>query len=233
MLRWQAHEQLARALGDPVNFAGSPPVITGGVRYSTDQRDRWLYRAMIDLQSEVLKQTAALPGVQKSAVLTGLFPNFRRQFSTAVITAISGTNDQVTLPERAAFIYSVQRHDPADTSIRPEVFSRGTHADVVNFQSARHAIRMDPRFTVLDVGGATVIDMYYDNAEATGVTTTRPTVLVNYLPYPIDPSGQASNAPLDFEEHFMASVISRATIFGKIEDGDPADSQVLSQILMK
>lgn len=205
------------------------------MRYSIKARDSYLYRAMLDIESEALKGTAQLPHAQRSGVLSTLFPNFRRTYKVAAPTLLTPSTFELDLPSLAGHVYNVYLYDDLDSTKRPTFFTRGTPADIIAMQSDRHLIEMDPRYVTSYNTGYTAskVTCHFSFTEQSLITTGRPDFVVEYLPLPTDPSTLGTDAVLVFEEQYMKTVIGRAVAYGRADNDDIQDMNTFIQMIVQ
>jgi hypothetical protein len=206
-----------------------------GVRFSIKARDSYLYRAMLDIENQALKETAPLPYKDRSRVLQSLFPNFRRVYKTATPSLVTPTMFELDLPTLAAHVYNVFTFDDTSGNKRPVFFTRGTSTDIIAMQSDRHIVEMDPRYVLGYKADLSVskVTCYFAFSEQSYVTSGRPDIQVEYLPLPTDPSTQAADDRLYFEEQYMKTVIGRAVAYGRADNDDIQDMNTFIQAIVQ
>ena len=232
MLVWQAHMALAQSLGDPITPTGSPVVIPNGVRYSKALRDSYLYRAMLKVLANIVKQTAALPKSTQDEVLSRILPTYRREYSDFKPLL---PNYDYELDEQIVHMYSVVVHGLLGTDTRPVVYTQKSSHGVATATSDLHGMIADPMYTLKmnATMDKAIVSLYTDadTWERVLPNLLLHTTTCSYIPVPKNPANQASEDMLDFEPTLYESVLTTALLLGRIDSQDFTDIQALAPLI--
>ena len=225
---WQAHKNLALAIGDEVSFLGSdgelatltnvPVSIPDGARFPRALRDSHIYRAMLKIYNDIFLSMASVPKNVSDAIIEKTFINTLLE-ENAKMSCYFGYTD-IVLNRKPMYIVSVSLRsiDPPFTflplpmkygiEIGALLNARSVHrADAFCFFNFPNSLRMFDQSLTID-------DLTY-------------TVHVRYLPYPREIDVQDGtnsnynwNEDIDIEEAFIPMMLSYAKIYALQESQD-------------
>lgn len=234
MYLYQAHTDLANAIGDPIYYNGG--TIPDGVRYSAKLRDQYIYRAMLQIIQKSLEGINQIPRWVRSKVIMEMFPELikRENIDTYVVSkfnppdAIGGNPD---LPSGAQ-IWS------GYIDKGKVLYTLGLYAGHGMYSLEIPKRLGDYSMKTRDVRNSQYPDVYYDvmNENIGGTIKTvikvydyanelrnyLQAIYIEYLPYPTQPDYETDPETqlLDFETSLYPKLITQATIYALIDSQD-------------
>jgi len=223
MLLWQAHNDLALAIGDQVTMttaiktdSDAPSVnniMPDGTRFSKAHRDECLYRAQLQLLMDAIAPLINIPNKISAEIIKGIFPNlvkqeevqFANHTNHAGVSVYSGKTGLKT-----AYILSIAY--AGDDNYFPVPIKN--HIAANGLLNSR-VVQLSDLFATVNYRGAPINDswtqiyIYDQKSELTDLSS----VLVHYLPYPDHPSVFANNATMEIEEAYYPKLISLAKLY--------------------
>lgn len=212
-----AHLALASMIGDPIVVTGSP--IPDGVRFSKALRDLYLWRAMQSHIVETMAKVQGMPHYKVSDVLALTYPTMTLS-ETTLLGAAPNMPFEVSTARAGYHIYSVLASKLNGTS--PTLaFAYHDQNSAASLIVGSYGLRHDPMYLISrGTNGVFKISSDIHPIDLGSLSNAYDSVIVKYLPVPINPSGQAYTATLDFELGLVTEVLKMASVMARFDDQD-------------
>lgn len=210
MLVYQAHDILAKQLGDIINVSpfatGQTTVIPDGVVYLKIHRDDLLNRAMISIIEQAIKSVVGYPKKMARETIHRLFPHLTSTFTPG---QASFTINNCIMLLQATYVGMDNLTYPLPI--------KDNLIEVQGLLNSRSVQTADPFcYSVGSTPNNLNITVFAGNANISNITMhclRVPTFLTD-TPLPVNTD------VIDFEEYMMSSVLSLATMFGMADRQD-------------
>lgn len=226
---WEAHRDLSLSLGDSVGLESytldSPPdTIPDGVRASKALRDSYLYRAMLNIVNDLLRQVIGLDKLTASNIISKVLPSMVNEAIIPVSDMRMYTWLDIGTDALGGYgllyLLSVILTDDLNNKNYPIPIK--SQQEKNKLMNSRNIQRPDAFCTYMTqvagiVPNPDIMRLFiYDG---TSQLEHFESVILTYLAYPKNPATQELDEDIFFEESYYNTVIELATIFGM------ADSQ--------
>lgn len=234
----EIHEALSKSLGDAIRTDTAGGIIPDGVQYSKSLRDNYLDRAIQYILKEYFKM-AQQPGTDdESAIIWGLFPTFTRNNTINIVQF--QPNSEYLYPLPGSFVTSDIK-SPLTIMDMSFVYIDGsgyiTRSQVPVMQPGDYNEHVSRRFAgthysdscATYYGSNSGLRVYISPNENSAVLPDH--IECNYLPQPKDMKDHAWDEQVDFEEMYLGTVLSLATMYGINDRGD-TNEQIMAQTII-
>lgn len=241
MTEYQAHDMLARALGDPfAPVAGNPAAIPDGVRYSAATRANYINRARLSILEQAAKGVSvpvapgnSVPPIStQSAIVAMTFPRlFKHLQSVSTHSPISslpivvhGQNEYNSSDAiNTAVVYMVHSIETWPARVPIPLVESYQASRLINPKNPQ---RPDPlAYIEGDPFAMYRISVYWG-------TDTPSSFRVHYTRYPAALTGTGT-ALVDWEPMFDHLMISKATIYGQYDSQEFGVPEQILPILLQ
>lgn len=224
---WELHKALADAVGDNADIDSSN--LYDGVRYSKEERDSYLYQALIRVFTKLVNPILRLPRKQMIEMVERYFPNMVKRVQVTTIyepndqiykfignpTFTSGNSGTVEMNEPAVVIsLYLKQSSKLDGKRRGIPIPFKNSSEVSALINSRTSFLPDTFFTYSKI----LEDYHFEIHDYQGELEDRLSYYesdvfeLTFLPYPINPSTQAIGDDIDIETAYVDMVIGTAII---------------------
>lgn len=225
----EIHQALSRSLGDSFTLSSNPTVIPDGVRYSTAQRNNYLYRAMLYILDEVFVAVQHLERKDANKALYKLIPNMITSHPQ-IINFNSGTNDRISYLGLTSF--NIAKILNANGTSNYTSSTIATTYVPIHFikdplQISNHRLNLRPdAYMYFDevVGDYAVVDENYELMDGTWA-------IIVCIDYPSNPALLGMNNNFPFEERFVTKIIQLASMYAWQDSEDLENASMLAQTI--
>jgi len=232
--RLDAHLSLANSLGDSVRSPLLSEVdIPNGARYSTKERDSYLYRAMLATLDEVLAAVQSLERKDANIALSRLIPSH----ITTTGATYSKVDRKVDLPSdvKIAWILQVSAESNFTNANSDNKIPIHIISDPSKVANARLSLRPDAYGYYYQFSQKIDISDEHLEIKDGGI------VEVRYIPYPANPAKQALDAiagnekpwlvEIQFENRYFPRVLQLASMYAWQDSEDLENAQLMGQTI--
>lgn len=227
-LLWEAHRDLSLTLGDSVGLedfstSNPPTFIPDGVRASKALRDSYLYRAMLSLMNDMLRQVVGADRKIANEIIMRMFPHMISRAEVNIPSLRRNTFMDITGQQlgNKTLLYLISVDARNQYKRYPVPIKSASEANrLMNDRNVQRSDAFCTYFTIVagDQPDATKLRLYiYDQTDLLYDFTD---VYLTFLPYPTNPSSQQLDEELDFEVNYYNTIIELGTIYGMAESQD-------------
>jgi hypothetical protein len=216
MTIWDAHKDLALALGDSISIPGAGiPLVTipDGIRFLKEHRDNALYRAMLTVLRNAVRSASAMEKKIASVFLMRMFPNLQKTDTLACNGASSPGDYKLydvdfSSTDKPCYIFSILE---SITTVPIPIKDHITYTGMLN---TRISERSDAFATTYEgnMSGSYRLNIWVPTSrtDPSVYEITPLTVRVHYLRYPVHPKDAEITDELEIEELWYQHILSLA-----------------------
>lgn len=224
---WQAHKTLADAIGDNADIDSSN--LYDGVRYSKEERDSYLYQALIRVFTKAINPILMRPRKEMIRAINLLFPNMIDVHGMGLSLPpntqiyVTGAGDLGLKQSAILLNLSVKSYGiGAVENFRGLPIPFKTSDQVAELTNSRNAFPPDLFFTYTGYDGLTegVLHIYDPQQELRDLEASLGNIVLELtvLSYPKNPKDQNPTDDLNIEERYVDMVINTAIILMSRDD---------------
>lgn len=228
----EAHQALSRSLGDSFTLLPNATAIPNGVRYSTAQRNNYLYRAMLYILDEVFVAVQHLERQDANKALYKLIPSmiahtsYNFTFGSRIRESLLSKQPATDPLVSAIYIVNANATSNYGANVTWEnLIPVHILDDAQKVANHRLNLRPDPYITRgFSSNRFVIVD---ENAELRNSGF----VNVYYIPYPTNPTNLLMTDRLGFEERYMTKIIQLASMYAWQDSEDLENASMLAQTI--
>lgn len=236
---WQAHKMLADAVGDTADIDSNN--LYDGVRYTKQERDAYLYQALIRTFNKLIKPFQSAPRKIMIEMINRYFPNMIKTGLPELVLHQDNYHEFVLQmgnllykPAVIMSMYLTQKQARDNWRGLPIPFK--TSGEVAELVNSRLAQKPDMFFTYYksfdgQTGTFRLYDFQHELKDIEATTNYSVEAEVTMLPYPLDPSLQSPTDDLLIEEAFIDTVMNTAIVMCLRDDQEIEHIESIEQII--
>jgi len=231
MTVYQAHKDLALALGDEISFPGAsvPVVIPDGTRFLTEHRNQALYRAMLTLLRTLIKNVSTYEKKVASSIMLRMLPSLQKTLVLNCDVQSSSGYYQVydvvfDTDNKPIYVFSVLENiSTVPIPIKDHITSLG----LLNKRISERSDAFATLYQGLDDTDICTMKIWIPQSRIDPGTYELSPISVNvhYLRYPLNPKDQLSTDTIEIELMWYNNIITLAQTYCMI------DSQEMENVI--
>lgn len=225
---WEAHKVLADAVGDYCDIDANN--IYDGVRYSKEERNLYLYQALLRVFSKQVMPILALPRKQMISLLNRFYPNMIKRTSKGILLSDNYQIYSLGFDSADGYInpavileMHVQAYADNEISYRGTPIPYKTTDQVAELINSRNAFKPDLFYTYTWFKESLLYPTIYVHdyqKELKDIANEYGNIVlsINMLNYPKNPKDQENNEDLYIETMYLDKVFQTAIILMMRDD---------------